>query len=147
MDDPGSLQADHGKTTMAESAKIIKKLLGANLKIIMDLKSRRVPPCVWARLIDNLSSRGLEIEGVGSFDVNELNSIGRFTCTPMTKILFLHSAGDLQRACHANLVSYRFAIPFVNTITRIQAHRFLHNFGLFFDRFAVVQLSTLTLVL
>merc|ERR1712238_35610 len=128
MDDPGSLQADHGKTTMAESAKIIKKLLGANLKIVMDLKSRRVPPCVWARLIDNLSSRGLQIEGVGSFDVNELNSIGRFTCTPMTKILFLHSAGDLQRACHANLIC-RGATVYFNAGSLIWSKPKLYDAG------------------
>ena len=106
LDDPGSLKADHGNTSMAESAKLIRNLLGGKLRLVLDLKSRRVPPRVWSRLIDNLRARGLGIDGIGSFDVDELNSIGALTCTPVTRCLFFHSAGDLQRACHANEVSH-----------------------------------------
>jgi len=104
LDDPGSLRTDHAKSSMAESTTIIKQLLGESLRLILDLKSRNVPPRVWARLIDNLRSRGLEIDGLGSFDIEPLRPIGKLTSTPLTQIIFFHSAGDLQKACHANQV-------------------------------------------
>ena len=91
---------------MAESANVIKKLLGEPLRLVLDLKSRRVPAKVWARLIDNLRARGLCVEGIGSFDIDELRVIGSAASTPVRKILFFHSAGDLQRACHANEVGF-----------------------------------------
>jgi len=78
----------------------------------MDLKSRRVPPRVWARLIDNLKSRGISVEGIGSFDLDELRSISSLTCTPITGINFFHSAGDLQRACHAKEIRHGDTVYF-----------------------------------
>jgi hypothetical protein len=72
---------------------------------VLDLKSRRVPPKVWSRLIDSMRSRGLVVEGIGSFDMDELRVIAKSCSCPLTPILFFHSVGDLQRACHANEVS------------------------------------------
>ena len=105
MNDPESVNADHGNSKMAESAAVIRKLLGENLRLVLDMKSRHVPARVWGRLIDNLRSRGLDVEGIGSFDIYELRQIETRTSTPVTTIFFFHSAGDLQRACHANEVS------------------------------------------
>jgi len=102
MNDPGAINADHGKSTMAVSAQHIRKILGEKLRLVLDLKSRGVPPRVWSRLVENLASRGLVIDGVGSFDIDELRMIRKHTSIPLTGILFFHSAGDLQRACHAN---------------------------------------------
>lgn len=104
MDDPNSAKADHAKTSMADSTRIIKSILGGPLRVVLDLKSRRVPSRVWARLVDNLRSRGLAVDGLGSFDIDELRGITSCSSTPVTGILFFHSAGDLQRACHANEV-------------------------------------------
>jgi len=109
MNDPASENADHDVSTLAESAELIKKLLGERLRLVLDMKSRRVPAKVWGRLIDNLRSRGLIIDGIGSFDIDELRQIKSSTSTPVTSISFFHSAGDLQRACHANEVCQLFS--------------------------------------
>ncbi len=105
MNDPDSLHADHSDNTMAESASLIRKYLGDNLRVVLDMKSRHVPARVWGRLIDHLRSRGLGVEAIGSFDIDELRLIKSCTNTSITSIRFFHSAGDLQRACHANEVS------------------------------------------
>ena len=91
---------------MLESARKISSLLGDDLRIILDLKSRRVPPRVWARLIDTLNSKRLVVEGIGSFDLDEVRRIEDIVSSPLCRIMFFHSAGDLQRACHENKVSY-----------------------------------------
>ena len=105
LEDPNSKAADHGSNAMASNLKEIRNILGAPLAVVLDLKSRRVPPRVWARLIDNLRSRGLCVKGIGSFDIKELRSVAECCSTPVAPIRFFHSAGDLQRACHGNEVS------------------------------------------
>jgi hypothetical protein len=92
----------HASHQMARDIQQIHDVLGEPLRLVLDLKSRRVPPRVWSRLIDNLRSRGLIVEGVGSFDMDELRTIGKGCSYPLTPILFFHSVGDLQHACHAN---------------------------------------------
>eukprot|EP00984_Skeletonema_dohrnii_P010659 scaffold4176_cov109-Skeletonema_dohrnii-CCMP3373.AAC.7 len=94
----------HASHQMARDIQRIHDVLGEPLRLVLDLKSRRVPPRVWSRLIDNLRSRGLLIEGIGSFDMDELRVIGKGCSYPLTPMLFFHSVGDLQRACHANEV-------------------------------------------
>ena len=94
----------HASHQMARDIQRIHDVLGEPLRLVLDLKSRRVPPRVWSRLIDNLRSRGLIVEGIGSFDMDELRVIGKGCSYPLTPILFFHSVGDLQRACHANEV-------------------------------------------
>lgn len=102
LDDPSSFMVDHSDKTIAESCQIIRSILGSNLQIVLDMKSRHVPPRVWAMLVDCLQSRGLDIKGIGSFDLDELRSIQSCVNTPVNAMIFFHSAGDLQRACHAN---------------------------------------------
>jgi len=102
--DRNSIQTDHTMGAMAESAREISNLLGAQLCVILDLKSRRVPPRIWARLIDVMRSRGIGVEGIGSFEVDELRRINNACAVPVKKMRFFHSAGDLQKACHANEV-------------------------------------------
>jgi len=87
---------------MVANLQEIKEIFGGKpLRVVLDLKSRRVPPRIWARLIDSLFSRGLFVEAIGSFDVKELRAIIQETSTPVTPMIFFHSAGDLQRACHS----------------------------------------------
>jgi len=94
----------HASHKMAQDVERIANVLGEPLRLILDLKSRRVPPRVWSRLIDSMRTRGLVIEGIGSFDMDELRVIGKGCSCPLTPLLFFHSVGDLQRACHANEV-------------------------------------------
>lgn len=99
---PRDLNSSHN---MSRDIQRISEVLGEPLRLVLDLKSRRVPPKVWARLIDSMRSRGLVVEGIGSFDMDELRVISKSCSCPLTPILFFHSVGDLQRACHANEVS------------------------------------------
>jgi len=94
----------HASHKMAQDIERISALLGEPLRLVLDLKSRRVPPRVWSALIDSLRTRGLIIDGVGSFDMDESRLIGKGCSCPLNPILFFHSVGDLQRACHANEV-------------------------------------------
>lgn len=111
-DDPNSTKADHTRTSMAESVREITRLLGTRLRIILDLKSRRVSPRVWAHLVNTFCSHGLHIEGIGSFDIEELRSIGHYVSPLVQKAIFFHSAGDLQRAIHANEVKHGDTVYF-----------------------------------
>jgi hypothetical protein len=103
---PERVQDNSVSDTLKRTLNDIKEVLGKPLQVVLDLKSRHVPPRVWARLIDKLFSYGLSIHGVGSFDLEEVRAIVR-ECTASSSIvpmMFFHSAGDLQRACHANKV-------------------------------------------
>lgn len=112
MKDSSMDHVDHGDFTIAESAEVIRNLLGEKLRLVLDMKSRHVPARVWGRLIDNLRSRGIMVEGIGSFDIDELRQIETMTSTPITTIFFFHSAGDLQRACHANEIKRNDTVYF-----------------------------------
>ena len=94
----------HASHKITKDIERIRDAIGEPLRLVLDLKSRRVPPRVWSRLIDNLRSRGLLVDGIGSFDVDELRSIAKGCSYRLTPILFFHSVGDLQRSCHANEV-------------------------------------------
>ncbi len=105
LSEPLGSKGDHDDYVMAESARKVSSLIGENLRIVLDLKSRHVPERVWARLIDNLNSRGFFVDGIGSFNSDEVRNICNLVSSPINAIIFFHSAGDLQRACHDNKVS------------------------------------------
>ena len=100
-----SYDLHYASHNMSRDIQSISDILGEPLRLVLDLKSRRVPPKVWSRLIDSMRSRGLIVEGIGSFDMDELRVIAKSCSCPLTPMLFFHSVGDLQRACHANEVS------------------------------------------
>ena len=104
IEDPNAAKVDHSKTSMAATAGLIEDALGSPLRVILDLKSRRVPARVWARVIDNMRNRGIVVDGLGSFDIEELRSIVKWCASDVTEVRFFHSAGDLQKACHAKEV-------------------------------------------
>jgi hypothetical protein len=98
---------DNFTNTLKQVLSEIKEILGGTpLQVVLDLKSRNVPPRVWAGLIDTLLYHGLGVHGVGTFNIDEARAIVQ-ECTASSSIIpiiFFHSAGDLQRACHANKV-------------------------------------------
>lgn len=104
IEDPNAAKVDHSKTSMAATAGLIEDALGSPLRVILDLKSRRVPARVWARVIDNMRNRGIIVDGLGSFDIEELRSIVQYCASDVKEVRFFHSAGDLQKACHAKEV-------------------------------------------
>ena len=93
-------------STIASSVSMLKKLMkcDAPLGLILDFKSRHVPRRVWALIIDTLRNFGMRVEGIGSFITEEIRDISQYCSAPVTEIIFLHSAGDLQQACHSGKV-------------------------------------------
>jgi len=99
--EPEAIGSAFMMNAMRETIHQITKLLGEPLRLVLDLKSRHVPPIVWSHLISKLHQMGLIIEGIGSFDIPELRMISSLAPLSVKKFIFFHSAGDLQRACHA----------------------------------------------
>ena len=62
----------HASHKMARDIERISAVLGGSLRLFLDLNSRRVPPRVWSALIDSFLTRGLIIDGIGIFDMDEL---------------------------------------------------------------------------
>ena len=89
-------------SSIATSLSMLKKLMkcDAPLGLILDFKSRHVPRRVWALVIDTLRNLGMRVEGIGSFIIDEIRDISQYCSAPVREIIFLHSAGDLQNACH-----------------------------------------------
>jgi hypothetical protein len=102
--DKNSTGTDASENSFGESAKCIAKILGEPLRIVLNLRSRRVPGQVWARLVDYMRDNDVLIESVASFDVDELREIGSSVTAPVKQFRIFHSAGDLQKACHAGEV-------------------------------------------
>lgn len=99
--DPNSTGTDANKNSLSESAKYISGMLGGPLRLVLNLRSRHVPAQVWARLVDYMRDNDILVESVASFDGDELRSIGSLVAAPVKQYRFFHSAGDLQKACHA----------------------------------------------
>ena len=93
-------------SSISESMTILKKMTNcdAPLGIILDMKSRHVPKRVWALLLDTLRKMGIRVEGLATFFQEDIRDMSKFCAAPLKEILFLHSAGDLQKACHDNVI-------------------------------------------
>jgi hypothetical protein len=101
-------------TSIASSIAIVRKIVGRNepFGLVLDAKSRHVPATVWACVVDILRETGVRVEGVGTFVMDEIRSLSRHTVRPVTEMLFFHSAGDVQQACHNKLIRYGDTILF-----------------------------------
>jgi hypothetical protein len=51
-------------------------------------------------VIDCLREAGARVEGVGTFVVDDIRDVSPYCAEPVKEILFFHSAGDMQQACH-----------------------------------------------
>lgn len=93
-------------TTIAESIHELKQITecDAPLGLMLDVKSRNVPKRVWALVLDALRKAGARVEGIGSFYVEDIRDISLYTSVPVNEIIFFHSAGDLQHACHDGII-------------------------------------------
>ncbi len=76
----------------------------APLGLILDIKSRHVPKRVWALILDALRKAGARVEGIATFFVEDIRDISKFCSVPVNEIIFHHSAGDVQHACHEGVV-------------------------------------------
>ena len=89
-------------TTIEESLDLIREItqLRQPLRLVLDLKSRHVPKRVLGAMIDTLHGTGIRVEGIGSFQFPEIRGLNQHVRSENTKeIIYLHSAGDLQRLC------------------------------------------------
>jgi len=96
--------------SIAESVSIIQSILGRRgdgtidtdypVGLVLDIKSRHISKRVWACVVDILRSAGVRVVGLASFAVEEIRGISKFCSEPLMEVIFFHSAGDLQRACH-----------------------------------------------
>ena len=103
-------------TSIAESVSIISSILKRRgdetidaefpVGLVLDIKSRHVSKRVWACVVDTLRAAGVRVVGVASFTVDEIRGISKFCSDPVMEVIFFHSAGDLQQACHAGKIGY-----------------------------------------
>jgi hypothetical protein len=101
-------------TSIAASIAIIKHIVKREdpFGLYLDVKSRHVPPQVWACVVDILREWGVRVDGVGAFVMDEIRTLRKHTVRPVKEILFFHSAGDLQQACHAKKIQYGDTVLF-----------------------------------
>ena len=116
---PGSSLMDLGtsscpNTSIAASVAIIKHVVKREepFGLILDVKSRHVPPPVWACVVDCLYESGVRVEGVGAFCLDDIRSLRQHTVRPVRELLLFHSAGDLQQACHEKKIRYGDTVLF-----------------------------------
>ena len=74
--------------------------------LVLDIKSRYISKRVWACAVDTLRASGVRVVGLASFTVDEIRDISKFCSEPLMEVIFFHSAGDLQRACHDGRIRY-----------------------------------------
>ncbi len=93
-------------SSIEDSMKSLKKLMNceAPLGLILDIKSRHVPKRVWALVLDCLRDMGARVEGIATFFPEDIRDITKYCAAPTKEIMFFHSAGDLQKACHDGLI-------------------------------------------
>lgn len=89
-------------TSMATSVETIRAITKKDdpIGLVLDVKSRHIPKEIWACVVDTLRSSGVRVEGIGSFITADIRGVNEFTLSPVREILFFHSAGDMQAACH-----------------------------------------------
>lgn len=95
-------------TTMEESVRLLERITASKqpLGLVLDIKSRHIPHHIWAIVVDTLRTAGIRVEGVASFCIDEIRDLSRFsTIGPIPSMIFCHSAGDLQRACHEGKIN------------------------------------------
>jgi len=93
-------------TSISESISLLRSITEREkpIGLVLDIKSRHVSKRVWSLLVNKLVAAGARIEGIASFVVGDIRDISRFCHVPVREMLFFHSAGDLQEACHRGLI-------------------------------------------
>jgi hypothetical protein len=93
-------------TSIEDAVAVVQDIAKCNqpIGLVLDLKSRHVPKAVWACVVDTLRKAGVRVEAVGSFVSEDIRGVSHYSIKPVTEVLFFHSAGDLQAACHAGHV-------------------------------------------
>jgi hypothetical protein len=101
-------------TSIKESIDVLKSILDCNAPVglVLDLKSRHIPKRIWAIIVDSLRDAGARVEGIASFAPEDIRGIQSFCASPVKELIFCHSAGDLQKACHEGKVEHGDSVFF-----------------------------------
>jgi len=93
-------------TSISEAIGLLKKITNSDapLGLVLDIKSRHVSKKIWALVVDGLREAGARVEGIASFCIQEIRDISQYCAVPVNDMIFFHSAGDLQVACHDGLI-------------------------------------------
>lgn len=106
LSDTNSTQTNHENNSFGNNANFISTMLGAPLHVVLNIRTRRVPARVLGELINFLGENSVHVDAVASFDIGDLRPIVNFTSLPVKTYRLLHSAGDLQKACHAGEIRH-----------------------------------------
>lgn len=89
-------------TSMTESIRIVESIIKGKrpIGLVLDTKSQHVPKRIWSIVVDTLRSFGIRVEGIANFKMDEIRGVSKFCAERVQEIIFFHSAGDLQKACH-----------------------------------------------
>lgn len=92
--------------TIGEAISALKQVTGHDtpLGLVLDLKSRHVPKRVWGQLIDAMRRSGLRVECIATFYIEDIRDVSSLCTAPVNEVIFFHTAGDLQHACHSGLI-------------------------------------------
>lgn len=139
-------------TSITESVALLRRVLRKEkpIGLVLDMKSRHVPKRIWALIVNKLNDAGARVEAIASFTVEEIRDISRFCHQPVTEIIFCHTVGDMQQACHKGHIFYGDSV-FINggsllweapTVTLPYLYRLLY--GEFDEERALDQYSLLS---
>ena len=95
-------------SSIAESVALLRRITKKihPIGLVLDMKSRHVPKRVWAIVVNYLNAAGARVEAIASFTIDEIRDISHLCRKPMVEIIFCHSAGEMQKACHEGKLRY-----------------------------------------
>lgn len=101
-------------TTVSASVTIANSIAKDDngIGLLLDLKSRHVPKPVLGCVVDCIRDAGIRMDGVGTFYSQDIRGVSDYCCEPVKEILYFHSAGDFQVACHQGRIRMGDAVFF-----------------------------------
>ena len=95
-------------SSIAESVALLRRVTKKlhPIGLVLDMKSRHVPKRVWAIVVNYLNAAGARVEAIASFTIDEIRDVSHLCHKPMVEIIFCHSAGEMQNACHEGKLRY-----------------------------------------
>jgi len=123
--------------SISESISLLQTITNIDkpIGLVLDVKSRHVSKRVWSLVVGKLVAAGARVEGIASFAINDIRDVSRFCSTPLREMIFFHSAGDLQYACHNGMIRVGDIVYFNGGSllwdrTKFSASSFLTSIGL-----------------
>lgn len=117
-------------TCLAESVGVIQQITGVAqpLGIVLDLKSRHVPPRVWSLVVDTLQTAGIRVVGIASFEMSEIRGV-RDYCKTTTVPVPAGQQRPLQRPHRGSATTALSLSSPVNSSSPVKEILFVHSAG------------------